>query len=433
MDRQLSRRQILGTGLFLGSAALLAACGSPAPRASSSSGKPSGTLRMSWWGADDRHERTQAALAAFEERYPGVTVKAEFTGDFQGYADKLSTQIAGNSAPDVIQMSGQFIAAYATRGALLDLNQYMPPIDVAAWDKAAVAEATYDDGVRGLSVGRDGYACFYDKGELDALGIATPAPDWNWDDFESILSDVVSAGGKYRYGCSDGGGRYEVLTVFLRQNGSDLFIDDKPAFTADQVADLWDYWGGLREKGLIVTPDIQAAWTKALDATPLVQGLAAFEFASSSTLLNLRSLVPSEVGINPLPYSTDGEAGQVVRSPMYFSAYGRSKNPDAAALLIDFLLNDPEAAEILGTTRSIPTSPEARDAIADLLTDDDKASAAYLDVLDEAGAVPISPLPAAFNDFDAALIRTYQEVMFGRTSSKEGAKRLVDEADRLFA
>lgn len=443
VENYLSRRQILGTGLIIGSSALLGACASPSPSATTGTSKPSlvkptgpVNLRMSWWGADDRHKRTQEALALFQKRNPNITVSAEFTGDFQGYFDKLSTQIAGGGAPDVIQMSGQFIASYATRGALLDLNPYMPDvIDTSKWDKASVAEANYDGGVRGLSVGRDSYAANYDKGELDALGIAAPKSSWTWSDFESILSDVVSAKGKYKYGCSDGGGRYEVLTVFLRQTGTDLFVDGKPAFKASQIQSMWEYWGGLRDKGLIVTPDIQAAWSasSALDATPLVHGLAAFEFASMSQLVSLKSLVKSPVAINTIPFSDDGKGGQIVRSPMYFSAAGKTKNPYASAQLIQFLLNDPDAAKILVTTRSIPVSPIALETITPQLTANEREQATYLDLLISSGATAIPPMPSQFADFNALLTRTYQAVSFGKSSIKNGATTLVEETGKLFA
>lgn len=439
VQNSLTRRQILGAGLIVGSSALLAACASPSPSATTTPTRPVAptgpvTLRMSWWGSDDRTKRTQQALALFQNRNPNITVNGEFTGDFNGYSAKLSTQIAGGSAPDVIQMSGQFIASYATRGALLDLNPYFPDvIDTSKWDKASVEEASYVGGVRGLSVGYDGYATVYDKGGLDALGIAAPKSSWTWSDFESILSDVVSARGKYKYGCSDGGGRYEVLSVFLRQNGTDLFVDGKPVFKASQIESMWGYWGGLRDKGLIVTPDIQAAWTGALDGTPLVQGLAAFEFASLSTLLSLKALMKSPVAINTIPFSDDGKAGQVVRSPQYFSAFGKTKNPYASAQLIQFLLNDPDAAKILGTTRSVPVSPLALEAINPQLTAAERETVTYLDLLTSSGATPIQPMPPQFTDFNALLQRTYQAVSFGKSSIKDGATTLVEEAGKLFA
>ncbi|MBL8126674.1 MAG: extracellular solute-binding protein, partial [Chloroflexia bacterium] len=91
-------------------------------------------LRLAWWGSAERHERTYEALALFEERYPNIRVTSE-VASFDGHFDKLAVQIAGGEAPDVFQMSGQYILDYAGRGALLDLNQFVPDvIDLSGWD-----------------------------------------------------------------------------------------------------------------------------------------------------------------------------------------------------------------------------------------------------------------------------------------------------------
>ena len=51
---------------------------------------------------------------------PGVKISGQ-PGEFNSYWDKLATQTAGGTAPDIIQMDMAYIAEYGTRGALLDL------------------------------------------------------------------------------------------------------------------------------------------------------------------------------------------------------------------------------------------------------------------------------------------------------------------------
>ena len=45
-------------------------------------------LRMSWWGSQERHDKTLAAIELFEKQNPGVTITGEYSG-FDGYMDKL--------------------------------------------------------------------------------------------------------------------------------------------------------------------------------------------------------------------------------------------------------------------------------------------------------------------------------------------------------
>ncbi|WP_454857838.1 hypothetical protein [Promicromonospora soli] len=42
------------------------------------------TLRVTWWGGDTRHARTQEVFDLFEEKYPDITIEPEFS-DWTGY------------------------------------------------------------------------------------------------------------------------------------------------------------------------------------------------------------------------------------------------------------------------------------------------------------------------------------------------------------
>lgn len=61
------------------------------------------TLRFSWWGGDERNEATLDVIEAYEKEHPNITIEAEYSGD-DGYQEKLSTALAGNTAADIIQM-----------------------------------------------------------------------------------------------------------------------------------------------------------------------------------------------------------------------------------------------------------------------------------------------------------------------------------------
>src|SRR4051812_29114121 len=111
-----TRRQLLvGAGL---AAAGLAGC-APA-RSGKSGGSSSNTLQVAWWGNPTRNKNTAAAIAAYMKAHPGLTVTGQ-PGEFSTYWDKLATQVAGGSAPDLIQMDVTYISEYGGRGALLDL------------------------------------------------------------------------------------------------------------------------------------------------------------------------------------------------------------------------------------------------------------------------------------------------------------------------
>ena len=61
------------------------------------------TLRFSWWGADTRHQATLAAMELYSQRNPNVKIEGEY-GAFSTFYQKLLTQLAGRTAPDIISV-----------------------------------------------------------------------------------------------------------------------------------------------------------------------------------------------------------------------------------------------------------------------------------------------------------------------------------------
>src|SRR5699024_7487531 len=60
------------------------------------------TLRMAWWGAQDRSDYTLEVIELFEEENPNVTIEAEYAG-WDDYWQKLAPQAAANELPDIVQ------------------------------------------------------------------------------------------------------------------------------------------------------------------------------------------------------------------------------------------------------------------------------------------------------------------------------------------
>lgn len=69
------------------------------------------TLRFAWWGGDSRHTATLDAIAAYEKQNPNVKIEAEYQG-YDGYNDKILTQLAGGTQPDIMQTIATAAAEY---------------------------------------------------------------------------------------------------------------------------------------------------------------------------------------------------------------------------------------------------------------------------------------------------------------------------------
>ena len=81
------------------------------------------TLRFSWWGGEERLAATLDVIKQFEELNPNVKIEPEY-GSSDGYADKLATQLASGTAPDIIQIDPGLMPALVSdeTNYFLDLN-----------------------------------------------------------------------------------------------------------------------------------------------------------------------------------------------------------------------------------------------------------------------------------------------------------------------
>ena len=428
MARRIARRDVLKA---TGGAVAAASFGLAPDRRASAQAT---TLRMAWWGSETRHERTIEALELFSQKYPEFRVTPEIA-TFDAQFDKLAVQTAGGNAPDVFQMSGQFILEYAARGALLDLNQFVPdPIDVSDWDQNAVNYGLIDGALVGLPIGVDAYTVVYDETVLTEAGLEIPAQDWTWDTFATFVTEVSEAMGEGYYGTGDAGGRYEAVETFVRQRGKTLFNAEgtAPGFAPEDLLEWFTYWDNLRQAGAAAPAEVEAVGTEQ-EESPMIRGVAAMYWSTSSQFVNLQGLTENQLGLHMHP-RTEGVAdpGSFIRPGLFISAYRETAHPEAAALLIDFFLNDPEAAEILQTARGIPPSPAIRALVSELVPPEEQEGFAYIDLIADVSTQTNYLTPPGGQEATALLERTNQAIAFGQISVQEGVDQFFAEAPSLL-
>ena len=128
-QQQISRRQFGALALTgVGSTFLLAGCGTSATPGGGVSTAAAGdafkkaTLDFEWWTNPVRSAYTAKIIEDYTKAHSKITVN-QAPGQWATYWTKLSTQVAGQTEPDIIQMDQAYIAEYGGRGALLDLSK----------------------------------------------------------------------------------------------------------------------------------------------------------------------------------------------------------------------------------------------------------------------------------------------------------------------
>jgi multiple sugar transport system substrate-binding protein len=409
------------------SAAALAACGN----GGSSSGQTGSaekpvTINYTWWGNDDRVERTRKAIALFESKNPDIKVNGNFT-DFAGYWQKRATEAAGGGLPDVMQWDLSYLRDYGQRNQLLDLGTVK--IDTSAFEKSLLPSGQIKGKTYGIPTSTNAFAVYYDPAKLASLGIAEPTGKWTWSEFQAFLKEVGDKGNGTLYGSTDFTGVWWQFNIWLRQKNIQAFTSDgKLGFSKDDLKTWWNLNSKLRGTQALVPED---RVTQLKPKSPFGSNVSAAEVTWDNFMAGyLADSGAKQLKLVPVPSDDPNNLGLFLKPSMLMVASAKTKFKDAAARFIDFMVNDPEVGQIFKTSRGVPASKTQRDGTtfdgADkLVVDYEKSIEQYLKDAPEPPIVGFGTLEASFG-------RIASDLNYGKLTVDGAVDAWFKEAEDLI-
>lgn len=429
MPAHLSRRHLLSLGATAAAAAGLAACGASQPT------DPNApvALRFAWWGSTSRHEATKKQIAGFEAANTTIKVSGE-PGDFAGYFDKLATQTAAGDAPDVITLGGAYVAEYAQRGALLDLGTVKAELDLASWmDATAVTNGQVKGVQYAATTGVNALAVIVNPQLFEAAGVALPdQKSWTWDDFARISAEITAKSPAGTYG-SSGTLTHDSLDCWARQRGESLYTAEGGlGLTVDTVASLLTLSKQMvDQKGAPPATVITEKADVPNEQTLMGTNKAAMMLTWSNGATALSKASGTELQLFDLPGESP-KPGLWLQSSQFYAISAKSKHPEAAAKLINYLLNTTEAGTIVRTDRGVPANATVRTAITPELPAAGKAEVAYVDYQSKKALQQSIIGPAGSTAVADITKRALTDVVFGRATPQDAAKKWFSESEQAI-
>ncbi|GLV59342.1 sugar ABC transporter substrate-binding protein [Dictyobacter sp. S3.2.2.5] len=410
----------------------LAACG-----ASSSSAGGSQTLQLSFWGDASRNKLTRNAISLYQQAHSGTTIHSWFA-DFNSYFNKLNTQIAGGSVPDLIQMDMAYVSQYVNQKILLDLGPLISnkTIDLSDFDQGMLKNSEDKGVVYGISLGGNYECMIYDSQVVKDAGLSAPPSSWTWDDYAQYAGKISKAlSSKQIYGSPDSSGAIDIFEIWVRQQGHELYTSDGGvAFTLDDVTSWFTYWSQLRKAGACAPAQLQASVTgSGPAATLLTQGKVAFAIAHSNQFHGFQVLSQHPYALQMVPNGP--KPGLYLKPSMLMSVAAKSKYTKEAADFINFLITQPKGVKAIGLDRGIPGSARARAALQPTLKAEDKAVLAYASMVAGSGQTSSKTVldPPNAGKLQTLLMNVAQAVGFGKQSAADGAKSFYDGSQKALA
>ncbi|MBE5213345.1 carbohydrate ABC transporter substrate-binding protein [Pectobacterium sp. A535-S3-A17] len=396
-------------------------------------------LRMSWWGGNSRHQQTLKAIEEFHKQHPNITVKAEYTG-WDGHLSRLTTQIAGNTEPDVMQTNWNWLPIFSKNGdGFYDLNKVKDSLDLTQFESKELQNTTVEGKLNGIPISVTARVFYFNTESWKKAGLEYPK---TWD-------ELLNAGKVFKEKLGD---QYypivlehqdslALLNSYMVQKYNIPAIDvkgQKFAYTDAQWAEFFGMYKKLIDSHVMPDTKYYASFGKSnmYEMKPWINGEWSGTYMWNSTITkysdNLQPPAKLELGNYPmLPGAKD--AGLFFKPAQMLSIGKSTKYPKESAQLINFLLNSKEGAQALGLERGVPLSKAAvAQLTADGVIKDDAPAVAGLKLaLSLPHDVAVSPY---FDDPQIVSLfgDTIQSIDYGQKSVEDAAKYFQRQSDRIL-
>lgn len=398
-------------------------------------------LNMEWWGSQTRNDLTIKALKLFEAKHPNITIKPRFSS-YDIYLEKLSTEVAGGNASDLIQMDAAWVSDFGKRNVLLDLTPYIKDntINTDKIEKAAIKAGTLNDKVLATSMGLLSHGVIYDSTVFKELGIEEPKESWTWKDFSDISNKIAKAKGKGFYGALDITSVSPTifnLELYVRQYGDRIFGENKTGATSEELTNWFKLWDDLRKTGGATPPEVTSNVKAAMETRPITLGIAAMDFDSTNKLPLYQKAMKDQthkLKVITIPHlENEKRNGNYLRSGIMLSGNAKTKHPKEVAMVINFLLNDKEAGKILLADRGVPANNEIADLIKPILTEPDQMVFDFIKIIATKGSDPDPLFPPGYPEFEKKLITTAESISYGKSTIEKAVHQFEMDANLILS
>jgi multiple sugar transport system substrate-binding protein len=336
----------LGLALTATAAVLLTACGG----ANNAGGGASGSIRFSGWTSTPAEDKLLTdELDAFKAKYPNIKVTYEpVPKDFR---TKLKAQLASGTEPDAFYVELGDAAGFMQKHVLLDLRSEMSKTGTNASDFADGVLAAFKtgDAVYGIPKDFNTLALFYNKDMFTAAGVSPPTKDWTWQDLTDAAKKLTKPG-QWGLMTNPDAARW---APFVQQNGGQVLNKDntKSMLLDPATVEATKYYLSFKQNG-------SGTYSGALGAGIDWPG-AAFAKGKAAMVMEGGWLIPFMKDYPAINWSATelpkGKSRGNLTFTVGYSISAKSKNPDAAWTLLNYLTSLDNQKTVLHSGFALPT------------------------------------------------------------------------------
>ncbi len=357
-----------------------------------------GEFMVAWWGADQRHNKTMEVLKEFDKLNGGET-KVKYCGSAEFWS-MLDIDIAGNTIPDVFQMTYQKIEIYAESGNLLDLTPYYESgaLDLKNVDQKYLDMCYYQGGMYAVPTGVNVPVYLYDPATVAAAGCELPRNP-TLDQLIDVAKKVYDNSGKKMY---------LEFEEYVRMHGETYYTDDgmQVGFSPEMLVDFWKFEREGMEYGYFAKPE------EGIEGGQ--QGLMDGKLWCFTTYSNQISQMEAETDMElewmAVACTEEVPATTYIQPNTLWCIGKTTDDPDRAVALLNFFINSEYFYDTLGYDRGMAISKAIRDYLEPNATDDMKLQAQILEELEKLGSLCERPTASVYDGDAKSALSDYMQM-----------------------
>lgn len=326
------------------------------------------TLRFSWWGGDSRHEATLAVIEQFQELYPWITIEAEY-GSSDGYSDKLATQLASGTEPDIMQIDPETMPQFVQAGDYF-VDYFTSDFDFEYYDLDSISSSYitghYDGKQFGIPTGVAGPCMLVNKTVADAVG-ADFTNSYTWEDLITWGKAARALGDDiYLLSTNVSYLNNMVVNYYTKQLTGNTMFDTTTGKLLVTEADLvktFEYVNSLFENEVVepISVMVQYEGDNLQNDPAWISGKYACNFTYISTATVLTAANPNaEYYAGEFPVMNNAKNdGWIIGCPQIMAVSKNSEHIEESIMFLNYFFNNDTALSTLNTQRSVPFTSHA--------------------------------------------------------------------------
>lgn len=390
------------------------------------------TFRFSWWGGDSRHAATLEVIEMYMEENPNVTIVPEYAA-WSGFQDKFTTQYAGGTNADLMQVNYNWLWIYSPEGdGFYDLNT-LSNLDLGNYSSTLLDAMTIEGQLNAVPTSITARVPFLNTTLYSNAGVEIPT---TWDGLMEAGKAIQSTLGDDYYALSKlgkSGMMYLVFSYLEQMTGKTFFdADGNIQYSVEELTAGYQLLADMVENHVMPAGNVDSNELDEKNPKWITGEYGGINEWDSSAAKYIDTLEEGQVVEPFAQFTMDGAklTGNIQKPSMGFAISKDAKHPEEVAKFLNWMLTDEEAVEIMGTQRGIP----ANQAGYDVLVEKGLLTGITVDAYNIHSNVDSTIMHPFFEHTDVKDLYegAGEEVVFGTMKAKEAAEKVIKEMPRIM-